>query len=37
VKSLKAKNLTLRGRAAAGDDAIALTSRERLVRIVRVP
>ena len=36
VKSLKAKNLTLRGRAAEGDEAIALSSRERLIRIVRV-
>jgi DNA gyrase subunit A len=36
VKSLKAKNLALRGRAAEGDEAIALSSRERLIRIVRV-
>ncbi|MCX6017004.1 MAG: DNA topoisomerase 4 subunit A [Chloroflexi bacterium] len=36
VKSLKAKNLTQRGRPAEGDETIALSSRERLVRVVRV-
>ena len=36
VKSLKAKNLALRNRAAEGESAVALTSRERLIRMVKV-
>jgi DNA gyrase subunit A len=34
AKSLKAKNLTRRGRPAAGDDAIAISGSDRLVKMV---
>jgi DNA gyrase subunit A len=36
AKSLKAKNLTRRGRPAAGDDAIAISGSDRLMRMVVV-
>jgi hypothetical protein len=36
AKSLKAKNLTRRGRPAAGDDAIALSGSDLLAKLVVV-
>jgi hypothetical protein len=36
AKSLKAKNLTRRGRPAGGDDAIAISGSDRLMRMVVV-